>query len=64
MPHYTANISGVTKPQGYFEAISFMPRRNKFLRTFHDTRAKAQRRLDGCPRHTEPHIVDHSPNKA
>lgn len=51
------------KPNGLFEAITWMPHKEKYLRTFHETRKAAQRRLEGNPRHLHHHIVDHTPRE-
>jgi hypothetical protein len=51
------------KPNGFFEAITWMPHKEKYLRTFHETRKKAQRRLDGNPRHSQHRIIDHTPRE-
>ena len=51
------------KAPGFFEAISFMPHKGEYLRTRHETRAKAEKRLANNSRHTLHEIVDHTPKK-
>lgn len=52
------------KAPGDFEAITWMPHKGTYLVTRHDTRAKAQRRLDGNPRHLRHQLIDHTPREA
>lgn len=59
-----ARVKGPSHPQhrpnGAFEAISFNNRTGRYVRTFHHSRAKAEKRLDGNRWHTYKSIVDHT----
>lgn len=48
-------------PEGMFEAISWMPHRQRYCRTRHHTLVKAVKRLEGNPLHEHKRVVDHTP---
>jgi hypothetical protein len=48
------------RPDGPFEARSFMPHKDGWLITRHQEYSKAEKRLAGNPRHTKHQIIDHS----
>ena len=58
MPNYPQK-----RERGHFEAVSFMPHRGEYLRTFHHSPDKAWKRLEGNRRHTQHHVIDHTPPK-
>jgi hypothetical protein len=47
------------KRNGPWEAVSFNNRTGLYMRTHHDSREKAEKRLAGNPRHGNHHIIDH-----
>lgn len=49
------------KPNGRFLAQSYQPHRGRYVRTFHETEAKAEKRLRGVPLHTLKRIIDTQP---
>jgi hypothetical protein len=51
------------KPNGRWLAESYMPHRGRYVRSYHDDFAKAQKRLNGCPLHTLKRIIDTQPPK-
>lgn len=46
------------KPSGQYMAISKNPRTGKYIRTYHDNRFKAIKRLEGNRWHTNKHVYD------
>jgi lipocalin len=60
-------IKGPSYPQakenGRYLAESFMPQTGRYLRTYHDLEAKAQKRLVGNPLHIYKRVIDTKPSK-
>lgn len=50
------------RPEGPWEAVSFIKAKRKYVRTRHHSREAAEKRLIGVShRHEQLHIIDHSP---